>query len=136
MWHPSNLTQDQLDVFEKEIMKRQIERELSMDSFVSDRSVIDFLAYANTFCSSLALEELKQTAEEHIKNHPYDIIFYTPIEFPMEKDWVRYEDETYREIIDWLIKKYLERYGVNYIILSWSIEERMNIINTFLFKKL
>lgn len=129
LWSPDKMKQEQWDEFQQEVMDKQIEAELNMWDFISDRSVIDVLAYATRFCTPKKLRALKDQAEEHMKNNPYDIVFYIPIEFPLEKDWLRFEDEHYQEIIDLQILKYLKRYKIKYITVSGTIEQRLQIIN-------
>jgi len=63
-----------------------------------------------------------------LKKYPYDLVFYIPIEFPIEKDGLRFEDEHYQEIIDLQILKLLKRYKIPYITVSGTIEERLAII--------
>lgn len=130
---PKDMEQEQGDEFQQEIMDKQIQAELNMVKyagwFVSDRSVIDVLAYATRFCSHKKLRELKDQAEKHIKEYPYDIIFYVPIEFPLEKDWLRFEDEHYQEIIDLQILKLLKRYKIKYVLVSGTVEQRLQIVN-------
>lgn len=125
-WHPDTLSKSELDDFELVIMKRQIEAEENMkESFISDRTVIDVLAYATTMCRPSMTARLKDMAEMHLETNPYDLVFYIPIEFPLEKDGVRFEDEHYQEIIDLQIKKYLKRYKIPYITLTGTVEERL-----------
>lgn len=128
-WHPDTLSKEELDDFELVIMKRQIEAEQNMkDWFVSDRTVIDVLAYANTMCRPSMTARLKEMAEMHLEDNPYDLVFYIPIEFPLEKDWTRFEDDSYQKIIDLQILKYLKRYKIPYITLTGTVEERLRKI--------
>jgi nicotinamide riboside kinase len=64
----------------------------------------------------------------HLKDNPYDLVFYIPIEFPLEKDGVRFEDDEYQKIIDLQIIKYLKRYKIPYITLTGTLEERLKQI--------
>ena len=116
-------------------MKRQIEAENSMQDFISDRTVIDVLAYANTMCRPSMTARLKEMVELHLEKNPYDLVFYIPIEFPLEKDGIRFEDEQYQKMIDLQILKYLKRYKIPYITLTGTVEERLQKIEAFLTKK-
>jgi nicotinamide riboside kinase len=109
-------------------MKKQIEAENTMQDFISDRTVIDVLAYATTMCRPSMTARLKDMAEMHLKDNPYDLVFYIPIEFPLEKDGVRFEDDSYQKIIDLQILKYLKRYKIPYITLTGTLEERLKQI--------
>ncbi len=127
-WHPDTLSKEELDDFELVIMKKQIEAENTMQDFISDRTVIDVLAYATTMCRPSMTARLKDMAEMHLKDNPYDLVFYIPIEFPLEKDGVRFEDDSYQKIIDLQILKYLKRYKIPYITLTGTLEERLKQI--------
>lgn len=128
-WKPDTLSKEELDDFELVIMKRQIEAEQNMqDWFISDRTVIDVLAYANTMCRPSMTARLKDMAEMHLETNPYDLVFYIPIEFPLEKDGTRFEDDSYQKIIDLQILKYLKRYKIPYITLTGTVEERLRKI--------
>jgi hypothetical protein len=85
------MTQEQLDEFELEIIKRQITEESRLQDFVSDRCVIDVLAYATSFATAKTITNIKDIVEDYIKTNPYDLVFYTPIEFPLECDGTRFE---------------------------------------------
>lgn len=136
---PETLSKEELDDFELVIMKRQIEAENSMQDFISDRTVIDVLAYANTMCRPSMTARLKEMAEMHLESNPYDLVFYIPIEFPLEKDGIRFEDEQYQKMIDLQILKYLKRYKIPYITLTGTVKERLRKIEAvsikFLTKK-
>lgn len=125
---PETLSKEELDDFELVIMKRQIEAENSMEDFISDRTVIDVLAYANTMCRPSMTARLKEMVELHLETNPYDLVFYIPIEFPLEKDGIRFEYEHYQKIIDLQILKYLKRYKIPYITLTGTVEERLRKI--------
>lgn len=133
-WNPQTLSKDELSDLELVIMKRQIEAENSMKDFISDRTVLDVLAYANTMRIPSMTARLKDMAELHLESNPYDLVFYIPIEFPLEKDWLRFEDENYQKIIDLQIKKYLRRYKIPYITLTGTVEERLQKIEEEILK--
>jgi len=130
---PDKMEQEQWDEFQQEVMDKQIQAELNMVKhagwFISDRSVIDVIAYATRFCTPKKLRALKDQAEEYMKDNPYDIIFYVPIEFPLEKDWLRFEEKHYQEIIDLQILKLLKRYKIKYVLVSGTVEQRLQIVN-------
>ena len=73
----------------------------------------------------------KMKYEEFVKfsvHKRYDIIFYTPIEFELEKDWTRFEDSEFQKEIDEIILQKLDEYRIPYITLRGSVEERIAII--------
>jgi nicotinamide riboside kinase len=108
--------------FQQVLLARQIRAELSMgNDFISDRSVYDILAYSLD-CKNT--DDIESQAKFYVANNPYDLIFYFPIEFEMEKDGVRPEDEKYRELIDLRIRTFAK----NYITITGTIDERLEKI--------
>lgn len=101
--------------------------ELKNNNFVSDRSSYDVLAY--TLASENMTKKQKELIEMYHKTiyQYYDVIFYLPIEFAMEKDGVRLENEKYRKKIDKIIKKLLKKYPPNKIIMiDGDLQKRLN----------
>jgi deoxyadenosine/deoxycytidine kinase len=98
------------------IFREQVRRELSVpidDITISDRTVYDQLAYI-TYAyehGNITYEECRML-ERFISywGFTYDYIIYVPIEFDMEKDGVRSENEEYRKEIDEVIRDLLEDY--------------------------
>ena len=128
--HPNTFDEDKFDLFETEIIKRQISEELRLKDFISDRCVIDVLAYCTLMASPKTTRIIADKVQSYLQENTYDIIFYIPIEFEMEKDGVRYEDEQLRVIVDLQIQKYLKRYKLKYTVLTGSIEQRIETINS------
>lgn len=111
-------------------------------SFLSDRCILDVISYtlaglmalplgttersnfANCLCSQI------QTLRD--RRDDLGIIFYFPIEFPIESDSVRSTDIDYQKEIDGSIRDLLEREEVPYITVSGSVEERIKIIKATL----
>ena len=98
------------------IYREQVKRELAApinDITVSDRTVYDQLAYVLYAYENgnITYEELL-LLEKFISywGFTYNYIVYIPIEFEMEKDGVRSENEDYRVEIDRLIQQLLEEY--------------------------
>jgi hypothetical protein len=60
--------------------------ELRLPDFISDRCVIDVLAYCTLLASPHVTKIVKDKVEAYLATNPYDIVFYIPIEFPLEKD--------------------------------------------------
>jgi len=59
------------------------------------------------------------------RNNNYNLVFYLPIEFPMEIDKIRSHDLGFQKEVDIRYKRYLEELGAKYIPLSDSVEERI-----------
>jgi len=84
--------------FQQILLTRQIRAEIMAgDDFISDRSIYDIIAYSIDLQN---IDSLTEQANNYLAKNPYDLTFYFPIEFDMENDGVRPEDEEYREKID------------------------------------
>jgi nicotinamide riboside kinase len=92
------------------------------EGWVADKCLIDYLIYAGGLKEEIFKEVIKLIVE---RNAHYDFIFYLPIEFPMEHDGKRSDDEGFQKKIDTLYKAYLEEQGMKFFTLSGSVEERV-----------
>jgi nicotinamide riboside kinase len=114
------------------IYHKNIEILLSTPSFVSDRSLSDIWAYSKwAFEKKKITSELFSFIEKGIDRYMdlYDIIFYLPIEFSLEKDGVRSTSEEYRRQIDSNIKEALHKfYRKKIYTVEGSIEKRVDKI--------
>lgn len=64
--------------FQLYMMVSKIAREFQLESFISDRSVLDILAYSIYYkCSDIVIETLEVLCFTHIRE--YDKLFYAPI---------------------------------------------------------
>ena len=122
LWRPQDMKANDRLVFQYIIMMKQIIEENKNNHFISDRTIYDIMAYSEWLTWNL-FDKIKKLFDENKNN--YDIIFYVPIEFEMEQDWIRFENETYRKQIDKKILKLLNKNNIKYIILQWSIQERV-----------
>jgi len=94
------------------------------EGWVADKSLFDYLVYGEIILKD---DEFKKLIRKIVKrNAHYDTVFYLPIEFTMESDGIRSEDENFRKKVDHLYKKILKEFGVKYILLSGSPEQRIN----------
>ena len=110
------------------------------DVFISDRTLLDPVAYAMVN-SKLPRPYISEYFIEMMKNvwllekDRYDLYIYFPIEFALEYDGVRPADEKYRRDIDTLIVSLLEQFQIKYIRISGNRCERkkqlLNIIEDF-----
>jgi nicotinamide riboside kinase len=83
--------------------------------------------------------DIYQKGIQHIKQYPYDIIFYIPPEINIINDNLRHIDKDFQYLIDTRIKKYLEeikQYNKNIKILtiSWTKLERLTQVKKILDK--
>lgn len=103
---------------------------LSGKNYISERSLFDTFAY--TMNSTIIKEDADKIIEMFmpIALKCHDVLFYIPIEFELEDDGFRKMDNEYRKTIDKEIKRFLDEYNINYIKLTGSIKNRMNMIYT------
>ena len=106
------------------LVSRQWELEnTTPEDWVADKSMFDYLVYGEIVLKD---EDVKKVLRDMIKRTArYDFMFYLPIEFKMEMDGIRSEDLDFQKHVDSLYKKYLEEFGIKYILLSGSVEERV-----------
>ena len=106
--------------------------ELMQEKIITDRTIIDVMAFARVaqsipFYQSDAFEEL---ASQFIEE--YDYIFYvSPEGVDIEDNGVRETDAEYRDLIDFTMKIYINRYKhriKHYRELKGSTEERIKVI--------
>jgi len=106
--------------------------ELMNDYIITDRTVIDVMAFSH--CSNSMTPYEKESFESAAKFlvEEYDYIFYvSPEGVEIEDNGIRETDENYREQIDNTIKLMLRLYGhraKNIINISGSTEERIEQI--------
>jgi nicotinamide riboside kinase len=106
--------------------------ELMQKNIITDRTVIDVMAFAN--CSKSMNYPDKESFEELACKllGEYDYIFYvSPEGVDIEDNGVRETDQEYRELIDFNIQNYLSRYRhriQNLIEIKGTTEERIKVI--------
>lgn len=122
---PHDMSDSERSVFQQTILNRQMRYENELVSFISDRSVLDALIYAHGIPDISCLEK---EIVEHLKQVPYDFMFFIPQEFPLEFDGVRKEDETYQSFIEKEFLRYLANFRLPYIKIHGSIDERIDKI--------
>ncbi len=107
------------------LVSRQWELEnITPESWVADKSLFDFLVYGEMVLKD---ENTVKVIREMVRrNANYDFVFYLPIEFSLELDGVRSEDLKFQKDVDSRYRKTLEKLGIKYIILSGSVENRVN----------
>ena len=100
-------TYEQKRDFEWGIFEKQKREEKEAFDFVSDRSVFDILAYASTLMDTIDYAYFTKFVMKHYEKRPYDLLVFVPIEFLMQKDGVRPENEVYRFEIEERMRKLL-----------------------------
>ena len=106
--------------------------ELMHENIITDRTVIDVMAFSNCSTSMDAIdkEDFETLASRLIRE--YDYIFYvSPEGVEIENNGIRETDAEYRKSIDFSITKLLNRYRhriKNLYTISGSTEERIKLI--------
>lgn len=101
-------------------------------NFISDRGLTDVYAYSlyHFDQGKLSLDELSREAGKIDELKKEDILWvYFPIEFDVVDDGVRSTDEEYRKYIDETIKQTLDSFGIKYITVRGTVEERIKQID-------
>ncbi|MDD5377041.1 MAG: ATP-binding protein [Candidatus Gracilibacteria bacterium] len=122
---PHDMDDSERFIFQQTIFDRQTVHEDILDSFISDRSVLDALVYAHGTAHLLVLEK---AVTLRLRNNPYDHIFFIPREFPLESDGVRKEDEEYQRFIESEFLHYLRKFNISYTPITGTIDERVHRI--------
>lgn len=120
------------------IFLKQFNNELSTPEFVSDRSLVDVMAYAGWVLDNqprrkenALWEECEELAERHLRTN-YSHVFYLPIEFPIVPDGLRPEDPEFQKEIDRRIVTLLDTHGLTYDTVGGSVDERIEKIDGYL----
>jgi GTPase SAR1 family protein len=97
---------------------------LNSDIYTCTRSVIDSYIYSKC----LGFDDLaKKSLNVFLNSQPKSIrYFYIPIEFEIEDDGLRYTDVIFQKQIDSEIFRFIEKYNLDIINLSGSVDERLS----------
>lgn len=105
------------------------ERALRGRSFISDRTLLDPLSYAEVnhalhFPGILSdmIDLLRNVWE--LESEMYDFYVFVPIEFPMTSDGIRPEGQDYQFQIEQQIKAHLQSHQIRYISVKGTLEQR------------
>ena len=139
----SNFTKEQREdfSFQKQIMYTQILYEKELSTFISDRTVIDNLAYCMWYDKFYNYEkkdifnDVIKMFHAHMSSKPYDLVVFINEYFLLEDNGVRKMDELQQEDIfkylNSLIPLMCEHYGIKYINVYGSTEKRLAQIKYF-----
>lgn len=99
------------------------------DLFISDRTLLDPLAYAivnREYIGSSVPESIIEMLKSIwlLESKQYDLYVFVPIEFDMPADGIRPEGEEYRKKIEAQMYSLLNEYNVNYITVSGTLIDR------------
>jgi len=104
------------------------ERIIKSDIVVSDRSLIDLLAYVRTNNSDKIRHKYLELLEEVVyeESKRFDCYIYIPIEFNLVLDNIRPTDISYQKQVDQTLLQLFDYYGIAPKVVTGTIEERTN----------
>jgi adenylate kinase family enzyme len=111
------------------------------ESWVADKCLFDYLVYARDDFE----DYISKTIKMFVGSAHYDVVFYLPIEFPMELNEFRSPDLNFQKEMDRRYRKFLDDSGVKYIVLhdlmkesatkQEAIEKRINLAMSYIAKQ-
>ncbi|MDL2256643.1 ATP-binding protein [Bacteroidales bacterium OttesenSCG-928-I14] len=113
------------------------ERNICADIVLSDRSLIDLLAYIKTNKSIKIRKKYIQLVEEVVfeESKRFNHYFYLPIEFPLVLDEVRPSDISYQKEVDNTLKTLFKYYNIQPIIISGNVNKRLKDCSSWMYDK-
>ena len=100
--------------------------ELMQENIITDRTVVDVMAFANLSKSMEAHEKHYLTSTLYYLIKEYDVLFYvSPKGVKIEDNGVRETDSKYRMAIDREIKSIVQMFRGNAITIKGTTEERI-----------
>jgi len=100
--------------------------ELMQENIITDRTVVDVMAFADLSKSMEAHEKHYLTSTLYYLIKEYDVLFYvSPEGVEIEDNGVRETDAKYRDAIDKKIKSIIGMFRGNTITINGTVEERI-----------
>ena len=100
--------------------------ELMQEKIITDRTVIDVMAFCDLSTSMKDYEKQYLNATLYYLIKEYDILFYvSPEGVEIEDNGIRETDSNYREAVDEKIKSIVGMYRRNTITIKGTVEERI-----------
>jgi len=118
-----------LDTYINYVYEQLISERLATTKYViSDRSLVDLLAYILANANPLIPKEFNCMLEEIIFREIdyFDLYVYLPIEFSLVMDDVRPADIEYQKLVDEKIKYVLHTLDIPVLKVSGSVQKRAN----------
>lgn len=110
------------------ILEEHYKNTFRYPNFITDRCAVDAFVYAiyDYTHGKYSFEEHKEHEKRFLETiKEYDIFYFLPIEFEIEKDGVRDTDKLYQKEINNLFLTVYKKYNISYQILSGTVEERL-----------
>ena len=124
----AQMSKQELIEYQKKVMNKQIERETQMESFITDTPLYVCLAYVKNIwdegLENRAIDRVTMAAK-------YDLIFLCE-PLPIVNDGIRHIDVEFQKRIHLDIVKTLYYYWQSCILLSWTVQERVKQIQSYL----
>lgn len=127
------LTKEERWIHQKNLFTLEIIEESKYTNFVTDRSVIDFLAYTILYSKSSLVYMTRLIELTKKVTLKYDYLFLLPIEFSYQPEIGRASRETQIEV-DECIKFLIDTLKLPHFILKGTIEERLRLIKQIIDK--
>jgi deoxyadenosine/deoxycytidine kinase len=104
------------------------ERIIQSEIVISDRSLIDLLAYVKTNNSPKIRQKYVHLIEEVVfeESKRFDCYIYIPIEFQLVLDNVRPSDILYQKEVENTYLQLFDYYRITPVVITGTIEERTN----------
>ena len=100
--------------------------ELMQENIITDRTVVDVMAFANLSKSMESYEKRYLNAVLYYLIKEYDILFYvSPEGVEIEDNGIRETDAEYRDAIDKKIKSIVQMFRGNAPVIKGTVEERI-----------
>ena len=100
--------------------------ELIQENIITDRTIVDVMAFANLSESMSANEKFYLSATIQPLMDEYDVLFYvSPEGVEIEDNGVRETNAEYREAVDEKIKSIVGRHRDSTITIKGTVEERI-----------
>jgi deoxyadenosine/deoxycytidine kinase len=131
------LPSDVRAIFQKHLLLNQLNKENALweSGFITDRSVLDYLAYAvvSSAMSKTDLDLYKALIRERLLQ--YDYIIYLPVEFPAEERELRADPKLQTQVAE-VLEEHLALWlkPEQYCVARGSVEERLEQIKKFIQK--
>ena len=111
--------------------------ELMQENIITDRTVVDVMAFANLSKSMEAHEKHYLTSTLYYLIKEYDVLFYvSPEGVEIEDNGIRETDAKYRDAIDKKIKSIVQMFRSNAITIKGTTKERIEQVKEAISKEI
>lgn len=118
---PYNMDKNERFEFQKRLLELQLIAESKHPTFISDRGIMDILSYSYDLPQYNYLLDIVKQSNVATR---YSLVFYIPIEFPLQGDSERSGDVGYQKHIDNNLLKILYELKVPSIPITGTVEQR------------